>query len=367
MVLDYSIYPSLLVSLNNFDYEQIEEILYEKKPTGFFLQIKLAEIWKEILAYKRQQNGAIGSIRGKKYVTNEIGQIISNFSRGQSIIDEFAILANTLATQWALDNNIPVIYCNHQPTGVDAKSRTNQINNLAMGQIDKGKYNQLLGKPQYSTKAEGHLGFALPAYIHLTSPMKRYVDFVNLRLIKAATPPFPYNDPTLEHFAEQTNFAIKISSTMHHNQQQKHLKQISVPTDYLSFSDRELFKFIKNGEFDANLLLESFKHKIKTQTLKEKSTVAGLFLTKSKAISTELLNIIPDDEIVYTLNLAKDLLDEIQLEFIELENTQEQKKIQLNFNFESIEIETIGTGISKKNAKLEAVKSFFSKWLDNFN
>ena len=122
-----------------------------------------------------------------------------------------------------------------------------------------------------------------------------------------------------------------------------------------------------NGEFDPNLLLESFKHKIKTQTLKEKSTVAGLFLTKSKAISTELLNIIPDDEIVYTLNLAKDLLDEIQLEFIELENTQEQKKIQLNFNFESIEIETIGTGISKKNAKLEAVKSFFSKWLDNFN
>jgi len=65
------------------------------------------------------------------------------------------------------------------------------------------------------------------------------------------------------------------------------------------------------------------------------------------------------------LNLATSLLEQLQLEFIEVENSETLKKTQTNLNFNGIEIQAIGAGINKKTAKSEAAKLCLSKWIES--
>ncbi len=144
-ILDYSIYESILISLNQFSYEQVEDILYEKKATGFYLQLKQAEVWKNILAYQRSQNGAIGALQRKGYFTDEEGRIIGEYSRSQSIIAEFAILANTLVAQWVKERHLPVIYRNHQAIAKDTNELRVHLYNLNISKEERSLFYHLLG------------------------------------------------------------------------------------------------------------------------------------------------------------------------------------------------------------------------------
>ncbi|MDJ0728344.1 MAG: hypothetical protein QNJ38_24895, partial [Prochloraceae cyanobacterium] len=148
---------------------------------------------------------------------------------------------------------------------------------------------------------------------------------------------------------------------------ERFFKQASVATDYNSFNDKELFRIIQTGDFNEQLLIETYQERIKNNNLKEKCTIAGLFLIKSKTIQTAVAQAIPDSEVLRILNLATSLLEKLQLEFIELENSETLKKTQANLNFNGIEIKAIGTGINKKTAKSEAAKSCLLKWIENEN
>ena len=370
VILDYSIYESTLVSLNKFSYDQVEDILYEKKATGFYLQLKMAEVWKDILACKRQELGAIGALQRKGFFTDEEGKIIGDYSRAQSIIAEFAILANTLVAQWVKEQYLPVIYRNHQPIARDTNSLRIHMNNLTISKEERAKYYHQLGKAKYSTNNQGHFALALPGYLHFTSPLRRFADFVNHRMIKACLrqEPVPYDIKTLEHIASRINQTVeKAASDTSERYKQKFNKQVNLASDYHSFNDKELFNIIRSKNYHQELLEATMIDRINKKILKERCTVAGLFLTDSKTIATGIANQITDDEIIYILNLADSLLDPLQLQYLELENTQEQKKIEANLVFEEIEIKAIGIGLNKKTAKLESAKLCLAKWVDRFN
>ena len=369
-ILDYSIYESVLTSLNKFSYDQVEDILYEKKATGFYLQLKMAEIWKDILSCKRQELGAIGALQRKGFFTDEEGKIIGDYSRAQSIIAEFAILANTLVAQWVKQQHLPIIYRNHQPIAQDTNSLRIYMNNLAISKEERSKYYHQSGRAQYSTTNKGHFALALPGYLHFTSPLRRFADFVNHRTIKAClrNEPIPYDIRTLENIANRINNAIEQSDrNKSETFKQKFFSQVSTATDYHSFNDKELFNIIKSQDYDLQLLEATIIDRVNKRILKERCTVAGLFFTKSKVIAQAIANTIADDEIIYTLNHAGSLLNGLQLKYIELENTQEFKKIEANLVFEDIEIKAIGKGLNKKTAKLEAAKLCLTKWLDRID
>ena len=177
--------------------------------------------------------------------------------------------------------------------------------------------------------------------------------------------PVPYEIRSLESIANKiNNTQEKIATRTNEIFKQKFAARVSEATEYNSLNDKELFRVIKSKTYNEQLLEETFQQRIKNKTLKERSTVAGLFLTNSKSIQTAIAAVIPDDEIVYTLNLAHSLLESVKLEFLELENTQEQKKIELHLVVEDIQIKAVGIGISKKAAKLEAAKLCLAKWVE---
>jgi len=366
-ILNYELYESTLISLHQFSYEQVEDILYEKKATGFYLQLKQAEVWKNILAYKRQQLGAIGAMQRKGYFTDEEGKIIEEYSRSQSIIAEFAILANTLVAEWCKNHNLPVIYRNHQPVATDTADLRVHMNNLKISKEERSKYYHLLGRAQYSTINRGHFALALPEYLHFTSPLRRFADFVNHRTIKAYLrgESVPYDLKNLEYIANKINHIIENlkdkKNVIFKQKFQDKLKQIS---DYNSLNDKELFRVVKNKDYDEKLLEETFLARIQKKTLKEKSTVAGLFLTENIKIKEAIANIMGDDEIVYTMNLAETLIEGMQVEFIELENTQELKKTECILAVKDLEIKGIGMAGNKKTAKLNAAKQCLDRWIE---
>ncbi len=175
----------------------------------------------------------------------------------------------------------------------------------------------------------------------------------------------PYEIRSLESIANKiNNIQEKAATRTNEIFKQKFAARVSEATEYNSLNDKELFRVIKSKTYNEQLLEETFQQRIKNKTLKERSTVAGLFLTNSKTIQTAIAEQILDDEIVYTLNLGQSLLDGVKLEFLELENTQEQKKIELHLVVEDIQIKAVGIGISKKAAKLAAAKLCLAKWLE---
>ncbi len=369
-MLDYSIYESTLVSLKKFSYDEVETILQEKKAIDLYLPIKLAELVKDILSAKRQELGAIGAVQRKGYFTDEEGRIISDYSRSQSIIAEFAILANTIVAKWAKERSLPIVYRNHQAIAKDTEALRVHMNNFILSKEERFKYYHQLGKAQYSTTNKGHFALALPGYLHFTSPLRRFADFLNHRMIKAYLrgKSVPYPVSKLEKIANRINsLQNKANENKSEKFKERFFKQASVATDYNSFNDKELFRIIQTGDFNEQLLIETYQERIKNNNLKEKCTIAGLFLIKSKTIQTAVAQAIPDSDVLRILNLATSLLEKLHLEFIELENSETLKKTQANLNFNGIEIKAIGTGINKKTAKSEAAKSCLLKWIENEN
>ncbi len=367
VILDYSIYESTLVSLNKFSYEQVEDILYDKKATGFYLPLKQMEIWKDILSCKRQELGAIGALQRKGYFTDEEGRIIGDYSRSQSIVAEYAILANTLVADWGRKENLPLVYRNHQPIATDTNDLRIHMNNLSITREERSQYYHLLGKAKYSIHNKGHFALALPGYLHFTSPLRRFADFVNHRMIKARLrgEQVPYDRKTLENIAEKINRRIELEDSQRKEHfKQKFYEEVSQATDYNALNDKELFNIIKKGNYNEKLLSETLQLRILNQTLENRTTVAALFLSESKSIQKVLIESIPEDEIIQIVNLADALIEKLQVEFFEQENTQQLNKLdpcnqwwcELKLIVDEVEVKATGRGSTKKAALIRCSK-----------
>lgn len=94
--------------------------------------------------------------------------------RSELVISEFMILANSGLALWAKDNDVPLLH------------RTQDI---ALPQESAGIFTEpaeilravkLLLPPDLSTTPKRHAALAVPAYAPVTSPLRRYTDFINM-------------------------------------------------------------------------------------------------------------------------------------------------------------------------------------------
>ena len=331
------------------------------------------EVWKDILSCKRQELGAIGALQRKGYFTDEEGRIIGDYSRSQSIVAEYAILANTLVADWGRKQNLPLVYRNHQPIATDTNDLRIHMNNLSITREERSQYYHLLGKAKYSIHNKGHFALALPGYLHFTSPLRRFADFVNHRMLKARLrgTQVPYDRKTLENIAEKINRRIELEDSQRKEHfKQKFYEEVSQATDYNALNDKELFNIIKKGNYNEKLLSETLQLRILNQTLENRTTVAALFLSESKSIQKVLIESIPEDEIIQIVNLADALIEKLQVEFFERENTQQLNKLdpcnqwwcELKLILNEIEVKVTGRGSTKKAAKLDVAKRCLWKW-----
>ncbi len=112
------------------------------------------------------------------------------------MIQETMILGNTAIAEWANANGLPLIYRNHGPDVPDyeigrlpIRFDVHQLraDDEATRSATRQKINDFISiRAQYQATCHGHEGVGSKAYAHTTSPLRRYVDIVNQKMMSYA-------------------------------------------------------------------------------------------------------------------------------------------------------------------------------------
>ena len=162
----------------NLTYAQVEKILLEKQNQMLEQALELAQI----LRQRRLDKGAVVIEQAEPEIVlqDRDGKIVVDlqdkpfYARSQLLVSEFMILANMAVALWATDKSIPFLYRTQdivlpeQSKGVWTKPEDIYFLVKAMG----ATLTELTPRP--------HRSLAVTAYAPITSPLRRYVDFLNM-------------------------------------------------------------------------------------------------------------------------------------------------------------------------------------------
>ncbi|WP_419785078.1 ribonuclease catalytic domain-containing protein [Pseudodesulfovibrio sp.] len=162
----------------NMTYEAAEEAIISGSDQSLILAHRVAGLRLE----RRLKNGAC-VIRKPEPEVKLLGEgsetkveitLKDSCPRAELVISEFMILANSGLALWAKDNDVPLLH------------RTQDI---ALPQESAGIFTEpaeilrsvkLLLPPTLETTPRKHAALAVPAYAPITSPLRRYTDFINM-------------------------------------------------------------------------------------------------------------------------------------------------------------------------------------------
>ena len=181
--------------------------------------IKLASQLANGLLMQRRNRGALAFYDlGRGLVTSEEGSLRQLRCRedtiGYVIIQELMILANMAVAEYAVKNDIPILFRNHT-----ARSATPERGDLLkllesmaiipevnIATVRHTTY-MMLNRAEYGPVILGHFGLNLGAYTHFTSPIRRYADLVNHQQIRAyiQKEPLPHSKEEILAIASQIN------------------------------------------------------------------------------------------------------------------------------------------------------------------
>jgi ribonuclease R len=221
-LLDMQLSESVLVSQEQFSYEAVEGVL-RGAPHHLQTQLKLLERVTGLLALQRQQQGAVfGRTVGTNYI-DEDGRVVTQNLRSQQIIAELMILTNRVVSEFMRDHKYEWLYRTHDYRDLSELPAERQqfVQELKTFADDEQLRQALAGhydRARYSPEAEPHVGLGLAVYAHTTSPIRRYADLVNQRLLKAALhgQPVPYTPAVL------ADIAMQLTTLQHDKRDQKH-------------------------------------------------------------------------------------------------------------------------------------------------
>jgi len=227
-VLEYHISPSIIRSVQRFNYQEVQEIIDRKNgPHSDTIQ-KLHQL-SSLLRTKRFDAGSIDfDIPEPIFKIGEDGIPVeikpSERLDSHKLIEEFMLLANRKVAEWIAvqrkKEKLPFIYRVHPAPTEDAIESLydllrrmgldyqrpdpvtpNDIRNIML-EIENLPFKlfieqialRSMSKAQYSVKALGHFGLAFRYYTHFTSPIRRYPDLIVHRLIKLYSKPVSPED-----------------------------------------------------------------------------------------------------------------------------------------------------------------------------
>jgi len=133
------------------------------------------------------------------------------------IIQECMILANQTLAHYLAERGIPALYRNHAARAIAPERQ--ELRELLEGAVThpeqvnpervRATVTLALERARYAPTVAGHFGLNLPAYLPATSPLRRYADLVNQRVLAAVLQgePLPYTSRDLETIADQVNAA----------------------------------------------------------------------------------------------------------------------------------------------------------------
>ncbi len=253
-VTSFEFYPSVMHSKARLTYNQVAEYfdgdsnaITEDRDVRKSLNtlFQLYQVLKEL----RADRHAMEFETVETYMTfDELGGIQEILPRTRNdahkLIEECMLLANVAAAEYALKNEIPMLYRVHQPPEFSRIQKVRDFVKLlglkfpeqptqkdyqevieaTKDRIDAPSIHAVLLRSMmqayYGAKNDGHFGLAYDAYTHFTSPIRRYPDLLLHRAIKAqlAQKPYPISGASLddagEHFSSTERRADEASRSV---------------------------------------------------------------------------------------------------------------------------------------------------------
>ncbi len=218
-VMAYAFYNAVMHSQARLTYTQVNQHLQGDKTAlpahdGVRKSVDTLHQLYKVLLDLRGQRGAMEFETTETYMTfDDLGAIEAIKPRTRNdahrLIEECMLLANVSAASYALANDLPVLYRNHEPPqstkvqkvrdfvrlmGLDFPENPTQsdyqhIIEATRDRIDAPSIHAVLLRSMmqafYGGDNLGHFGLAYESYTHFTSPIRRYPDLLLHRAIKA--------------------------------------------------------------------------------------------------------------------------------------------------------------------------------------
>lgn len=264
----------------NFSYQEVHSLLKgDTVDPDFSWQLSTAYELATCLLGKRiahlsEKNKSIGLIdeEGKTLAINN--ESYSSYL----IIQEFMIIFNRLLTEYCQSLKLPLIYRNHQISP-----------------------EQPSGKAFYSLENCGHSGLNLSSYARFSSPLRRFIDSVNLRIFYDHSHLYSgksYSLTELQEIVDRANkkedekkiFIGQAIKVQYENKLKKSLeKECDRPLEDLSEKDlQKIIDGIQQDDKFYGLIQQEVEERIKAKTIATKTLAQAIFLLKLKPFN--LLN-----------------------------------------------------------------------------
>lgn len=228
-------------------------------------------------------------------MTDEEGRLVrmpsADAMMGHLIIQELMILANSQLAEYMARRSIAGVYRNHEPllSAPPAGELAQSLRAwLQTGAADGTAFNKrvglAVGRACYGPSLKAHYGLSLPAYAHVTSPLRRYADLINLRQLKAHVlgKEAPYRQGDLVELCERINTTLsnrKDDTESWHKEKLRGETEITLQgTTLQGAQDHVLVQAIKlmrsTGQVQA-ILRDELIERMKNSTISDK-VVDGL-------------------------------------------------------------------------------------------
>ncbi|WP_180117926.1 ribonuclease R [Acinetobacter sp. YH12096] len=253
-VTGYEFYPSVMHSKARLTYDQVAQYfegdskaITEDRDVRKSLNT-LFQLY-QVLKGLRAERHAMEFETVETYMTfDELGGINEILPRTRNdahkLIEECMLLANVAAAEYALKNEVPMLYRVHEPPefsriqkvrdfvkllGLKFPEQPTQADYQAVIEATKDRIDapsihavllRSMMQAYYGAKNAGHFGLAYDAYTHFTSPIRRYPDLLLHRAIKASltTKKYPISGASLddagEHFSATERRADEASRSV---------------------------------------------------------------------------------------------------------------------------------------------------------
>ena len=201
---DRKIFRSAFKNIRKSTYEEVHQQVGEGQE-----QLKQ---WSDLslrLLNKRRQEGALAFYdMSQGLVLDEDGnlqRLERDSHKGYILIQEMMILTNRAVAEFMDENNIPTLFRNHAADATLDGMGSNIVHGIqeaiegenpeALADIQK-RLRFWFQRARYEPEKKGHFGLQVPAYLHFTSPIRRYADLVVHRNL---TDFLEGRDPTYSH------------------------------------------------------------------------------------------------------------------------------------------------------------------------
>jgi exoribonuclease-2 len=156
------------ITIINISYDEADNLL-ENELQEFYL---IAQQHKKL----RQKNGAFSINLPKveaKLTNDELFLTTQNTSPAREMVAEFMVIAGRAVAQFASENNIPLPFITQVENAI-----SDELKNKQLTLSEKFKIIKQFPRSSTTTTLARHHGMGLEVYVRITSPLRRFLDFI---------------------------------------------------------------------------------------------------------------------------------------------------------------------------------------------